>query len=283
MTYKITKKNVLEEVNAGKRIDGRGLFDLRDIEIRFGVSNKAEGSVSVKIGKTEVVAGIKMSIAEPYTDHEDEGSMTTTLELLPLSNPNFEYGQPSIEAVETARIIDRGIRESRFVDFKKLCIKKGEKVWNIFIDIATINDDGNLIDAGALAAVLAMLTARFPVYDKEKEKIEFGEFTDEKLPLNLENMPLTVTFFKLGEKIFVDPTREEDDVSEGRLTFEISKSEKEEMINAMQKGGEATFTAEEIEIMIKEGIKVFKKLKTLVDAEAEKFEKENKGKKKKKD
>ena len=283
MTYKITKKNVLEEVNAGKRIDGRGLFDSRDIEIKFGVSNKAEGSVSVKIGKTEVVAGIKMSVGTPYTDHEKEGSMTTSLELLPLSSPNFEYGQPSIEAVETARIIDRGVRESRFIDFEKLCIVEGEKVWNIFVDMATINDDGNLIDAGALAAVLALLTARFPVYDKEKNKIEFGEFTDEKLPLKLENIPLTTTFFKLGEKLFIDPTREEESVSDGRLTFEFSPGTKEEMITAMQKGGEATFTAEEIEIMIKEGIKVFKKLKTLVDGEAEKFEKENKGKKKKKD
>lgn len=282
MTYKITKKNVIEEMNVGKRSDSRGLFDLRDIEIRFGVSNKSEGSVSVKIGKTEVVAGIKMAVGVPYTDHEKEGSMTTSLELLPLSSPNFEYGQPSIEAVETARIIDRGIRESRFIDFEKLCIVEGEKVWNIFVDMATINDDGNLIDAGALASILALLVARFPVYDKEKNKIEFGVLSDEKLPLNLENMPLTITFFKLGEKIFIDPTREEEDVSDGRLTFEISKGEKEEMINAMQKGGEALFSAEEIEIMIEEGKKMFKKLKILVDKEAEDFENTNKSNKKKK-
>lgn len=282
MVYKITKKNVQEEVNVGKRSDGRGLFDMRDIEIKFGVSNKAEGSVSVRIGKSEVVAGIKMNIGTPYTDHEKEGSMTTSLELLPLSSPNFEYGQPSIEAVETARIIDRGIRESRFIDFEKLCITEGEKVWNIFIDIATINDDGNLIDAGALASVLSLLTARFPVYDKEKNKIEFGEFTDEKLPLKLENMPLTTTFFKIGEKIFLDPTREEEDVSDGRLTFEFSKGTKEEMITAMQKGGEALFSAEEIEVMIEEGKKIFKKLNTLVDKEAEGFEKANKSDKKKK-
>jgi exosome complex component RRP42 len=282
MTYKITKKNVQEEINAGKRIDGRGLFDLREVQVKFGVSNKSEGSVSVKIGKTEVVAGIKMGVAEPYSDHEDEGAMTTSLELLPLSSPNFEYGQPSIQAVETARIIDRGIREARFIDFKKLCIKEGEKVWNIFIDMATLNDDGNLIDAGALAAVLALMTARFPVYNKEKGKIAFGELSDEPLPLNVENMPLTVTFFKIGDKLFFDPTRDEEEVSDGRLTFEISKGEKEEMINAMQKGGEATFTAQEIETMISEGVKMFKKLKTLVDTELENFERDNKSSKKKK-
>lgn len=276
MPYKLTKKNVLEAIKAGKRFDGRKLFDRRDIEIKFGVSNKAEGSVSVKIGKTEAACGIKMGVQEPYTDHENEGTMTTSMELLPLSSPNFEYGQPSIEAVETARIIDRGIRESGFIEFEKLSIKDGEKVWSIFIDLATINDDGSLIDAGALAAVLALLTARFPVYDEENGKIKFGEFTDKKLPLDESKMPLTTTFFKIGESIFIDPTREEENASEGRLTMEISKPGKDEMINALQKGGEAAFSQEDIDKMLDEAVKIFKSMKKLVDEEAEK---ENKRKK----
>jgi len=278
--WKVTKKNVLEAMNKSERLDGRTPFAHRNIEISFGVSNQAEGSVRVKIGKTEVVAGIKMGTQEPYTDHENEGTMTTSMELLPLSSPNFEYGQPSIEAVEIARVIDRGIRESRFIDFEKLCIKPGEKVWSIYIDLATINDDGNLIDAGALAGVLALLSARFPVYDEEKDIISYGDFTDKKLPLNLENMPITSTFFKIGDKLFIDPTREEEDTTEGRVTMEICKPGKEEMITAMQKGGEAVFSQEEIMTMADEGIKVFKKLKTLIDESVEKLEKtDKKGKK----
>jgi len=274
--YKVTRKNIMEAISKGKRLDGRGLFEQRPIEIKFGISNKAEGSVSVKFGKTEVVCGIKMDVSEPYPDHEDEGTMITSMELLPLASPEFEYGMPSIEAIEIARIVDRGIRESGFIDFKKLCIKEGEKVWSIFIDLATINDDGNLIDASALAAVLALLIARKPVYDKKKEKVSYGEFTDEKLPLNIEKMPLTITFFKIGEKVFIDPTREEENATEGRLTVELSKpeSEKSELINAMQKGGESPFSIKEIENIVEEATKMFKKLKVLVDGEIEKFEKE---------
>ena len=52
MTYKVTKKNIIKAIVAGKRFDGRGLLDNREIEIKFGVSNKAEGSVMVKMGKT---------------------------------------------------------------------------------------------------------------------------------------------------------------------------------------------------------------------------------------
>lgn len=276
MVYKLTRKNVLEAITKAERLDGRGLFDLRPIEIKFGVSINSEGSVSVKVGKTEVVAGIKMNISTPYPDHEKEGTMTTGMDLLPLSSPNFEYGQPTIEAVEISRVIDRGIRESRFIDFEKLCIKENEKVWGINIDLATINDDGNLIDAGALAAILAMLVARMPVYDEETGRIKSGEFTDKKLPLNLENMPLTMTFFKIGEKIFIDPTREEEDTTSGRITIEVSKPAKEEMINAMQKGGDALFSLEELDLMLEETKKIFKKLNSLVTEEVEKF---NKGKK----
>jgi exosome complex component RRP42 len=283
MVYKITRKNILDSLNSNERQDGRKLIEQRPIEISFGVSNKAEGSVRVKFGKTEVLAGIKMNTQEPYTDHANEGTMTTSMELLPLASSNFEYGQPSIEAVEIARVVDRGIRESRFIDFEKLCMKAGEKVWSVYIDLAVINDDGSLIDVSALAAVLALLTARFPVYNEKEGKIEFGEFTDEKLPLKLENLPLTTTFFKLGEKIFIDPTREEEDVTDGRITMEISSPEdKSEMINAMQKGGDAVFSIDEVTFMAEEGVKMFKKLKSLIDKEVEKFEKEGKGSKKKK-
>ena len=282
MPYKLTKKNILEAMSKGKRLDGRGLLEPRNIEVRFGVSKNAESSVIVKWGKTEVACGIKMGLQEPYTGHESEGTMTTSVELLPLSSANFEYGQPSIEAVEIARVIDRGIRESRFIDFEKLCIKEGEKVWSIYIDIATINDDGNLIDAGALAAVLALRTARFPVLDEKTGKIDYGNFTDKALPLVNENMPLTTTCYKIGNHIFIDPAREEEDVSDGRLTIEIFKpeSQKVEMITAMQKGGEMPLSIEEVEKMVSEATKMFKKLNVLVEEEIDKAKKDTKKKKK---
>lgn len=266
--YKVTRKRITESLVEKKRFDGRGLFDYRNAEIELVVSKNAEGSVKVRLGKTEVVAGIKMSVGEPYPDHEKEGTLMTTIELLPLSSPEFEYGPPRIDSIEIARIIDRGIRESRFIDFEKLCIKEGEKVWNIFVDLATINYDGNIIDAAALAAILALKIAKMPEYDKKTEKVKFGKFTDEGLPLT-DHMPLTMTFYKVKDHIFVDPVREEEDTAEGRLTVEMSHSSKskEEMINALQKGGEITFSSEELEVIFEQARKIFKKQKELVDSE----------------
>ena len=126
-TSNLTKKRIKDYLESGKRFDSRKPLEYRDIDIEIGISKNAEGSARVRIGKTEVVAGVKMDVGTPYPDHEEEGTMMTTLELLPLSSDEFEYGPPSINAIEMARIIDRGIRESGAIDFKKLCIKKEEK------------------------------------------------------------------------------------------------------------------------------------------------------------
>ena len=79
----LTKKRIIEYLDEKKRFDKRKLLEYRNIKIRFGISKQAEGSASVRIGKTEVVAGVKLDIAEPYTDSPDKGSMIVTTGLLP--------------------------------------------------------------------------------------------------------------------------------------------------------------------------------------------------------
>ena len=86
-----------------------------------------------------------MDVAEPYPDSQDKGNLMVTAEFLPLSSPRIELGPPQFDSIELARVIDRGIRESKFIELEKLCIKEGEKVWTVFIDIYSINDDGNLL------------------------------------------------------------------------------------------------------------------------------------------
>ncbi len=153
----LTKRRIKDYLEAGKRFDGRELLDYRDIDIEIGISKNAEGSARVRIGKTEVVAGVKMGAGEPYPDHEDEGTMMTTLELLPLSSEEFDYGPPRINAIETARIVDRGIRESGMIDFKKLCIKKGVIVWIVFFDIYCMNVVRKLVVASCFLGVVGFL------------------------------------------------------------------------------------------------------------------------------
>ncbi|MEK6898463.1 MAG: RNA-binding protein, partial [Nanoarchaeota archaeon] len=179
-TSKLTEERIKEYLDNGKRFDGRKLDEFREIVIETGISKNAEGSARVKVGKTEVLVGVKMGVAEPYPDSPDKGNLMVTSELLPLSSSRFEAGPPTIESIELARVIDRMIRESKFIELEKLCIKEGEKVWTIFIDIYSINADGNLLDAAGIGAIAALRNAKIPKYDEKSEKVSYGEWTSKK-------------------------------------------------------------------------------------------------------
>ena len=121
------RQHLITSLTKNVRIDGRKLEDYRNITVKLGVSSTAEGSALVKFGNTEVIVGVKMEIAKPFSDRPDEGAIMVNAEFLPMSNPEFETGPPGIDAIELARVVDRGIRESKAINLKKLVIKKGEK------------------------------------------------------------------------------------------------------------------------------------------------------------
>jgi exosome complex component RRP42 len=252
------RTHIIELFKSDVRLDGRKLTEYRKpITVETDVTKTAEGSARVRIGETDVIAGVKVEIGTPYPDIPDEGTMMVGAELLPLSNPEFELGPPGIEAIELARVVDRGIRESKTIDFKKLCIEKGEKAWILLIDLCTINDAGNLIDACALAALAALRNMRFPkVVD---EKIDYQEKTNKKLELR--NLPIAVTVVKIGDKFIVDPTSEEEKAIDARLTVTTLE---DGTLCALQKGGSASLTAEDISKMIDIGLEKGKELRKLL-------------------
>jgi exosome complex component RRP42 len=100
-------------IEKGKRLDGRGLKTTGKSKIEQGLIEKAEGSARVLLGKTEVLVGIKVETGTPFPDTPNEGVMTVNAELVPLASPTFEPGPPDENSIELARIVDRGIRESK--------------------------------------------------------------------------------------------------------------------------------------------------------------------------
>lgn len=260
MTSDLTGERIKEYLSEGKRFDERKLDEFREMSIETGISKNAEGSARIKIGKTEVLVGVKMDVAEPYPDSQDKGNLMVTSELLPLSSPRFESGPPQFDAIELARVIDRGVRESKFIELEKLCIKKGEKVWTVFIDIYSINDDGNLLDAAGIGAIAALKSAKIPKYDEKEGRTQFGEWTNKKIPLSKET-PISLTVHKIGESLIVDPTKEEEDISETRVTIASSNG----IIHSMQKGNSKELSIEEfnkvLDLIEKTEKEISKKLK----------------------
>ena len=255
----IIQKQFISNLASRKmRIDKRGQEEFRPIEIETGVIAKAEGSARVRIGKTEVIAGVKIDVGTPFPDTPDEGVLIVGAEFSPIASPDFEKGPPAENSIELARVVDRGIRESKAIDTKKLCIKEKEKVWMIFVDIHILNHAGNLIDAAGIAAISALLTSKMPEYNEESQKANYDK-KHKKLPIK--SKPVPVTVFRMADGLFLDPNLEEEDVMSVRLTI---TTKDDGGLCALQKGGSGSFSMEEIEkafsLSIKKGAEIRKQI-----------------------
>lgn len=247
---------ILKLLENDERLDGRALADFRSIKIEPDYIKKAEGSAKVTLGKTEVIAGVKLELDVPYPDMPDQGTLKTGAEFSPMADPEFSAGPPREDAIELARVVDRGIRESECIDLEKLIITPGEKCWVVFVDIHIINNDGNLIDASSLAAIAALLNAKLPKL--ENDKIVRTEFKG-KLPVKAK--PITVSIGKTLGKLLMDATKEEEELLELKLSIATVEDGK---ICAMQKMGKGTLTENDIDDIINIAHKKSKELRKLL-------------------
>lgn len=237
----IIKESVTNLVKNGERSDDRAFDDYREISLETGVIEKAEGSARVKIGKTQIMVGTKPQIGEPFSDTPNVGVLMTNSELIPMAAPDFEPGPPDERSVELARVTDRCMREAGVVDLEKLAIVEGQKVWMIFLDLHILDYDGNLMDAAVLGSMAALMDTKIP-----ETRVEDGEVIidrEKMVPLPIKEKALMCTFAKIGGELIVDPSLEEEQILDARISIGMRE---DGSICAMQKGGMKPLTKDEI-------------------------------------
>jgi exosome complex component RRP42 len=253
------KQEIMKKmVEQGVRIDGRGLGSYRELGINVNVVKTADGSSIVSLGNTKVIAGVKVEVGKPFEDTPDEGALIVNLEIAPTASPDVEPGPPDENSIEIARIVDRAIRHSGFLDFKSLSIVTGKHAWFLWVDIYVLNHDGNLVDAATIAAVAALMSTTLPKVelDPAGNILRIDRSNRTQLSLNIDKMPLTITHVKMGNLIIIDPTREEEDLSDGMYVIGVAGGN----VVAIQKVIGA-FTRDEINYMINDSINQYLKLK----------------------
>ena len=234
----IKRDHIINLLAKGTRTDGRSPSDIREISASVNCIESADGSARVKLGNTEVIAGVKIIPGAPFGDTPRSGVLTTGAELIPMAHPTFESGPPGEDAIELARVVDRGIRESGMVDVEQLCIVPGEEVWMCFVDIYALDYDGNLFDAANLAAVCALKTAIIPGE-------QYGKGENKPLPVTC--LPISVTEVKIGNDLIVDPNFDEEQISSARLTVTTDDNGN---FRAMQKGGCGSITLDDLSLCL---------------------------------
>lgn len=249
----IRRDYIYRLVRNGERIDGRKFDEYREINIEIGPIERAEGSARVKLGTTDVLAGVKMQIGEPFPDTPDQGVIITNAELIPLASPTFEPGPPDENAIELARIVDRGIRSSNAIDLDKLCIDPGKEVWMVFIDLHILDHNGNLVDASSLAAIAALFNTKIP-------NTKFGiDKDDERLAIN--DIPIATTSTEIDNNFIFDPCLDEENAANVALTVIITgKGE----LCGMQKSGIGRIPVETLPNIIDSSINMGEKIRKIL-------------------
>lgn len=256
----IEKEYINNNLEKGKRIDGRDLWEYRDFNIKTDTIAAAEGSGDVSLGDTRILTGAKYDIGEPYPDKPDEGVCTLMAELLPLASPLFEGGPPDQQSIELARVVDRGIRHADCVQTKKLCIKEEKAVYIIFVDMYIINHGGNMIDCGGISALASLISSNIP---KGKWTEDGPEWTGEYFSGDeiINELPIPVTFGKIEDNLFLDPCLPEQLVSDGRITFSVT----EDNITSIQKSGTTTFTTDQVKMLSEKAFEIAGELRDKLD------------------
>ncbi|HZC21237.1 MAG TPA: exosome complex protein Rrp42 [Nitrososphaeraceae archaeon] len=257
----LRKQQMWDAISKGKRLDGRNLNETRPIEIEQDIIKKANGSAKVKLGNSEVVAGVKVETGEPFEGLENKGALILSAEVLPTASPYIEPGPPDEETVELARVVDRGIRESNMIDLDKLVLVPGKIVYTIFVDCSIINTDGNLFDATSYAVVSALISSKLPIFEiQDGRVVDTGNSQDPPIT----TIPISITTVRIGDVVILDPTAEEEACMDARITIATNSNGH---YTAIQKGSTGAFTIEQIkkaaEIARIKGEEIRTKLKEL--------------------
>lgn len=214
---------LLKAIEEKKRLDGRQTYDYRNIKITFGTDY---GCCFVDLGKTRVMAQVSCELVAPKESRPNEGVLFFNIELSPMASPAFEQGRQSELSVKLNRQLERCFRNSKCIDTESLCVVSGEKVWQIRVDVHTLNHDGNLMDAASIAAITALCHFRRPDVSIQGEEITV--YTPEErdpIPLSIYHMPISVSFsfFQQGTYLLVDPSEREERVMDGLLMIAMNK------------------------------------------------------------
>ena len=247
----LMREHIQRLAASGTRTDGRAFDEPRKLVVEKNYIKTAEGSARVRLGNTDVLVGIKIDTGEPYPDTPNSGVLSTSAELIPMASPSFESGPPRPEAIELARVVDRGIRETKAVNMENMCIVPNEKVWVMFIDIHVLDYDGNLFDASSYGAVAALSCAKVPA----------SKIGKEDYPLPVESWPVSVTSARIGDTIVVDPNLDEERIADARLT--VTTDEKGDL-RAMQKGLKGGFRLDEIRRIIETSQRVGRSIRETI-------------------
>mmetsp|Transcript_13531 Transcript_13531/g.26088 ORF Transcript_13531/g.26088 Transcript_13531/m.26088 type:complete len:291 (-) Transcript_13531:865-1737(-) len=227
----------------GLRGDGREASQGRNVDLRV-VRNRSTGQAQCEagLGDTRALAVVSASPVAPMADRPNEGLLRVNTVLSAMGREDWDAnnrrGAGPRESAEVSTILENALLDSKTIDLEGLCIVAGRKVWCIQVDVTILNDGGNVVDCGCLAAFGALCHYRRPDVSVIGESVRIFSLDDrEPVPLSIHHTPLCVSFalFKAPSDeesagvtrdqdnfFLLDPTDREELAQDGKLTVIVN-------------------------------------------------------------
>lgn len=189
-----SSKDKPELIINGKRLDGRGQNDLRQIKIEAFALNNADGSAYIEWGKNKILAAIygPKEALPRHTQDPERAVVKCRYSMAPFSGSE-EHGssKPNRRSIEISKVTKEIFEHVILVEEFP-----GSEI-DIFIEV--LQSDGGTRAAGITAAAVALATAGIPMIDT----------------------PYAVSVGKVGDKLILDMDKVEDNYSDADIPMAI--------------------------------------------------------------
>lgn len=263
---------IVDGVEQDFRSDGRGAEDYRQIELETRILPNTNGSARCKLGKTEVLVGVKAEVVDVDVHAPHIGKLVITADCSAVASPKF-VGKGS-EALENdlTNVLSFLYNSTNTISLKDLCIVKGESCWQLHVDVLFVQCGGNLFDVASIALKAALYSTTLPIVKVSGEGIEMEmEVSDDPYhvwKLDVSNCPICITLYQIGGGFAVDPSEEEVACSEGFVHVGVQPNGD---MSSMEKAGagniDPTTLLEMVEVGVRVGEEIHKQLNKQLDAE----------------
>merc|ERR1711865_961437 len=207
-------------VAADCRADGRRRLDARPIQLSTSLLGHTSGSSKLRMGGTEVLAGVKVEVGIPLATQPNKGHAVVSVDCC-ASAGNGAKDLDGISA-QVAAMVEASLRNSG-IDWETWCLVEGKACWIFFVDLVVLQCDGNLFDACSIASLAALHSTLIPKVEVSVDPssnelmLEVDDDQSNATNLDLTNAALLVSVHSIGGWSVLNTTLEEQECSEALL------------------------------------------------------------------
>jgi len=219
------------------REDGRELLEERLLQVSpqgGSFSSSLCGSSMVQLGATRVACGVTLYVGTPALATPAEGEVVFDVTLNALCSLKYDQRGKADDAFALESLLDSVFNKGRVLDKKQLCIEAEKSAFRLSVSLMCLSHAGNLEDTVILAALAALANVRLPtpvtLSASSMSMSGVGSTTtvsvseERTTPLVFLHTPIPVTLGLFDEAFLLDPSIEEEQVLQGRVTIALKEN-----------------------------------------------------------